>query len=768
MPAFPYAKLKVSLNGGALQTGAITGTFGQSVQLSSEDTAHPQTFRYEIYEYPNGFPCPAGWSIDPDDGFTYYYAAGPTPPAWSLPSDTSLWGKFFLRLKINNGDPGVSGLDKSQFDDTSTAIQVFDASGVPDVGYGEAYQFDTHRGATGAIKAALRLLAIGLGGGFGTISIADHAVTYIKIQQVAASSVIGNPTGVTANAQAISVGGGIEFSGSAMQRSALTGDVTASAGSNATTIAALAVTTGKVADNAITFAKEQQIAAGVVGNDSGTANQKLITLGTGLAFAGGQLTVSGLALSSFATIGAHTFLGNNTGSSAAPIALTATELTAELNVATTTLKGLVPAPTTATGKFLKDDLTWATASGSFTNPANPGDNAKISYASAGAIAYATSVKTDGTYLAFGGVDPTVLTIGTERFAHATHVLSGLGSDGTTNYDLAQWGVGTNNRWLLGSSTVPLTELQGKQLKATATAQSASALTPTIALTGGAHTTLTASTEVIDLLVDLAQTKQWATGALTTQRGFRVTAPTLAFVAASTVTTAATMAIAGAPTAGTNATLTQSLALWLESGALGFGSSAALTGLTRFAQNSLVAVGRSSTSTDVNLIRWGVGTTDQLALGDDGAASILVSAVSTVSFRLGAAPEWDFSTTQFDCHLNNIVNLAALNGVKIAAGPLGSALTDADVTLSVAGGTIYELNTALTANRVIKLGITGTPRDKQVISIRKFVTGSFTITVTDETGTNVLYVFPAGAKGIADFQYSSSSTHFVLAANADLS
>lgn len=37
--------------------------------------------------------------------------------------------------------------------------------------------------------------------------------------------------------------------------------------------------------------------------------------------------------------------------------------TALLNAATTTLKGLVPAPGTAAGKFLKDDLTWASPTG---------------------------------------------------------------------------------------------------------------------------------------------------------------------------------------------------------------------------------------------------------------------------------------------------------------------------------------------------------------------------------------------------------------------
>jgi hypothetical protein len=72
-----------------------------------------------------------------------------------------------------------------------------------------------------------------------------------------------------------------------------------------------------------------------------------------------------------------------------------------------------------------------------------------------------------------------------------------------------------------------------------------------------------------------------------------------------------VAISAAPIAGTNATITQGLALWIEAGGIGYGSSAALSGLNRIAQNATYLVGRSSTSTDINLLTWGVGSTDQL-------------------------------------------------------------------------------------------------------------------------------------------------------------
>lgn len=85
-------------------------------------------------------------------------------------------------------------------------------------------------------------------------------------------------------------------------------------------------------------------------------------------------------------------------------------------------------------------------------------------------------------------------------------------------------------------------------------------------TGGAHTALTASTEVNDIYYDLSRTVQFATGALTTQRAFYIDAPTYSFVGASTLTSAATFAISGSPVAGTNATITNSYSLWVEGGA----------------------------------------------------------------------------------------------------------------------------------------------------------------------------------------------------------
>ncbi len=85
------------------------------------------------------------------------------------------------------------------------------------------------------------------------------------------------------------------------------------------------------------------------------------------------------------------------------------------------------------------------------------------------------------------------------------------------------------------------------------------------LTGETASSLTASTEFIDANFNLARTMTWATGGITNQRAIYMQAPTYAFDAASTITTAATLAISAAPTPGTNATITNNYALNVESG-----------------------------------------------------------------------------------------------------------------------------------------------------------------------------------------------------------
>ena len=92
-----------------------------------------------------------------------------------------------------------------------------------------------------------------------TAKLADGAVTFVKMQDIATDRLLGRATAGSGSPEEITLGGGVELSSGALQREALTGDVTALAGNNATTIA----------NDAVTFAKLQNVSTGiVVGRDT--------------------------------------------------------------------------------------------------------------------------------------------------------------------------------------------------------------------------------------------------------------------------------------------------------------------------------------------------------------------------------------------------------------------------------------------------------------------------------------------------------------------
>ena len=129
---------------------------------------------------------------------------------------------------------------------------------------------------------------------------------FANIAQVATDRLVGRDTGGTGDIETLTVGGGIEFTGAGgIQTSALTGDVTKTAGGTTTTIA----------NDAVTYAKLQNSGAGNVvlarsasgAGDYGevalgssellgrgaTGNVAAITLGTNLSMSGTTLNATG-------------------------------------------------------------------------------------------------------------------------------------------------------------------------------------------------------------------------------------------------------------------------------------------------------------------------------------------------------------------------------------------------------------------------------------------------------------------------------------------
>jgi len=162
--------------------------------------------------------------------------------------------------------------------------------------------------------------------------------------------------------------------------------------------------------------------------------------------------------------------------------------------------------------------------------------------------------------------------------------------------------------------------------------------PLILATGASHTALTASTEHTEINFNLSSTKQFATGALTILRAMRIQAPIYSFVGASTIQSAATVSIGGAPIKGTNATLSNTIGLWIQSNnVVGAGEAAGLfveaptggtlnyaavfgpagTASVRFNSTSTVALQfQNGNGTEINFIGTGNGTVTQSNLNSE--------------------------------------------------------------------------------------------------------------------------------------------------------
>lgn len=232
------------------------------------------------------------------------------------------------------------------------------------------------------------------------------------------------------------------------------------------------------------------------------------------------------------------------------------------------------------------------------------------------------------------------------------------------------------------------------------ADSSSGVRTAFTLTGAADTARTASTEQADFLYNGARTVTWATGALTTQRFARFVAPTIAFVGASTVTTAATVDISGAPVAGTNATITNSYALRVATGASFFGGAVALTpaAAAAGARVALTVTGATDTgvtaSTEQSDVYLNLGHTVTWATGALATQRFVRISAPTVAFA-GASTLTDAVTVDIagapvagtNATITNAYALRVVAGATLLGGAVGvGAAAPASAALAVTSTT----------------------------------------------------------------------------------
>jgi len=178
MPQPPYAKLRVSVSGGAVPTGGIVVGGGASVQFSADPAGNLGSFLFEIYDYPPSFTCPAGWSTDAN-GVYFCRPTNGIAPAFNVAS-AAHFGKYMARLTGNGHDnQGIASVSTQQLIDEGTALEVVSLNGIHSVGQNETNQFNDDWLV--ALQADLRELddfitAGGGGGGGGGFTVAGTPV----------------------------------------------------------------------------------------------------------------------------------------------------------------------------------------------------------------------------------------------------------------------------------------------------------------------------------------------------------------------------------------------------------------------------------------------------------------------------------------------------------------------------------------------------------------------------------------------------------------
>ena len=231
----------------------------------------------------------------------------------------------------------------------------------------------------------------------------------------------------------------------------------------------------------------------------------------------------------------------------------------------------------------------------------------------------------------------------------------------------------------------------------------------LTVTPGAHTNMTASTEVNQIYGNFANTLTWATGNITLQRAVRFSQPTYAFAGASTITSAATVYIAGAPVAGTNATITNRYALWVGANTSRFDGGidvTATTDSTSIATGALITAG-------------GLGVTKAAWIG--GLLNVAGAATFQSTVGMGALTA---TTGTFTDNISGAVSWTSTFNTTTAVGS-GSGYRFGKTTTDYFGriwanhntGNVY-FDTEFTFNTVFRnkfgAGFTGTPVDSITI------------------------------------------------------
>jgi hypothetical protein len=159
-------QLQIVKNGGAPATGAITAAFSDSIVLGLGSSGSGiKKVKYRIYEFPDGFALPSGWTTEAANCYSVTVQNGGDAPPITLPaSGNDLRGKYFFDAVGN--DKRVNGRVVGTLR-SKAQLEIPFSSGLEDLGHGETNEFDSVRKYVRALKKLVRALdaAVLSGGG---------------------------------------------------------------------------------------------------------------------------------------------------------------------------------------------------------------------------------------------------------------------------------------------------------------------------------------------------------------------------------------------------------------------------------------------------------------------------------------------------------------------------------------------------------------------------------------------------------------------------
>ncbi|MEK9152930.1 MAG: LamG domain-containing protein, partial [Patescibacteria group bacterium] len=284
---------------------------------------------------------------------------------------------------------------------------------------------------------------------------------------------------------------------------------------------------------------------------------------------------------------------------------------------------------------------------------------------------------------------------------------------------------SNKMTILGSGNVGIGTISPSGLLAATQTVTATGALKGIVYTGAVNTNQTLSTEIPSLTLTTAG-RQWATGALATQREVLITQPTYSFVGASTITDAATVGIAGAPIKSTNASITNTHGLLIQAGAVSTATNS--YGLTVNAQTG------ATNNYAASFLGGSVGIGDT----DPTEAKLHVTSAAT------STP--DFGVT------NTGVNTGNVSFVTANSATSGTLLNLSGTGLTIGKGLNIGLGAALTTGNA--LAISGASYSPASGATGELISATF----TDATGTIAGTSTVVGLDIDATLNTSGTGTH----------